>query len=185
MPALGRRFGLVVHVVDQAKFLRLASPHMPAARDHLGSRLDARQARGALCAAGARQDAQVHFRQAHLRALDRHPVVTAQRHLEPAAKGRAVQRCNDRLFARFDHVRDVRQLRVGQRLAELLDIRACDERPPCPADHRGLGLAVTLEPLDRLEQAVSNRVRQRIDRRVVDGDDGHFAIKHIADWGCH
>src|SRR3546814_8331336 len=80
----------------------------------------------ALRAAAAGQQAQRDLRQAHLRALQRHAVVAAERVFQAAAEGEAVDRSDDRLVALLQHV-----LRLARRtrpaLAELADVGAGDE----------------------------------------------------------
>ncbi len=83
--------------LDQAVLQRLGGPDRIAADDHLDRKLRTDRARQTLRAAGARQQAELHFGQAEPGFLGRDAEVTGQRDLEPAAERGAVNRGHDRL----------------------------------------------------------------------------------------
>ena len=80
-----------------------------AGHDHLERLLDADDARQALGAAGAGQEAELDLRQAELRGRHGDAVVAGQRHFEAAAERRAVDRGDDRLGAALDRGLNVEQ----------------------------------------------------------------------------
>src|SRR5438876_358370 len=73
-----------------------------ARHHHLERRLEPDEARQALDAAGARHDADLDFGKAYLTARRADAEMAAERHLETAAEGDAVDRCDHRLRARLD-----------------------------------------------------------------------------------
>jgi hypothetical protein len=96
-----------------------------AAGHHLQRLLGADDARQALRAAGAGQQAEVHFGQAALGRRHGHAVVAAQRHLEAAAERGAVDRGDDGLVRSRSSCTSAS--RAPRRLAELGDVGAGDE----------------------------------------------------------
>ena len=86
-------------LVDQADFLGLRGGDRIAGGDHVERRLDADDARHALRAAGAGEDAELHLGKAELRRRHRDAIVAAERDFEPAAQRGAVDRDHDRLRA--------------------------------------------------------------------------------------
>ena len=102
-------------------------------------RSDADQARQALRAAGARQQAELHFGQADLGRGHRDAVVAAQRHLEPAAERRAVDRGDHRLGRVLDRSSQLGQRSaIDRRLAEFGDVGAGDEGAAGADQHDGV-----------------------------------------------
>ena len=101
--------------------------------------------------------------------------MAAERELQPAAERGAVDRRDDRLRHRVEPVDDVVQERRLARLAELLDVGAGDEGAPGADDDRGADRWVALDRLERFEQADTDRMGERVDRRIVDADDCDIA----------
>ena len=165
------RFG-----IDQARGKSRSAADTLAAADHADGARDAHDARQPLRAAGARDDAQRHFRQAHQRARRRDTGITAQRQLEAAAQRRAMQRRHDRLAAVFDGLDHGGQLRFGQGLAELAQVGARDEGAAGADEHGTLQAVIGLDGRDGGHQAFTHGRRTGIDGRVVDDDDGDVAV---------
>src|SRR5439155_23265001 len=123
-------------------------------------------------ATGARQQDELHFRQAELRFLGRHAIVACQRDFETAAERRAVNRGNDRLrrvLHQDKHFGETRRLR---RLAEFGDVGARDEGAACAGQHDCLNFRVRDRALHAFEDAAAHRGAERIYRGAVDRDDG-------------
>ena len=85
----------VHHFVHQPGGQRILGAHLRAAGHHFGGFLRANDARQALRAAGAGQQAQLHFRQAEFGLGIAHPIMRAQRHFQAAAQGGAVDGGDD------------------------------------------------------------------------------------------
>ena len=172
-------------LVDQADLLRLRGGDRIARGDHVERRLDADDARHALRAPGAREDTELHFGQSQLRGRNRDAIVAAERDFEPAAQRRAVDRDHDRLRRILEAVDDGLQAGAGHRLAELADIGAGDIGPPRADQHHGLDLGIGGRLGQAIGQALAHRRAQRVDRGVVDGDDGDVAAALVTDGVGH
>src|SRR5581483_2751284 len=103
-PGLGLReqlFAIRDELVDQSRGLRLLGPQLLAFEQDRHRVLHADHARDALRRAAAGKKPELHFGLAELdlRIVDRDAVVTAERELEPAAEGGAVERRDDRTAA--------------------------------------------------------------------------------------
>jgi hypothetical protein len=96
--------------------------------------------------------------------------VAAERVLEPTAERIAMDGSHDRLVAPFHNLKG-RALRHGSRLAELADVGTGNEAAPCPDHDHRLDGRIGLAFLQRLHDAVADTGPQRVDGRVVDGDD--------------
>ncbi len=114
------------------------------------------QARQALRAAAARQDADQHFGQADLGARHGDAVVAGERVLEPAAERVAVDRRDDRLLALRPARRpDARRCRAAGALAELADVRAGDEAAARADQHHRLDVRIRCCPSRRASRMPS------------------------------
>ncbi|MCY1542238.1 hypothetical protein D9M68_779760 [compost metagenome] len=138
--------------------------------------LRAHEARRALRAARARQQAQRHLGQPQPGARQRDAVMRGQRHFQPAAQRGAVQHGHHGLGAGFDLVAEVGQDGRLRRFAEFADVGAGDEVPPGAGQHDGAHLRVRLGVADGRSQVGAHGGAQRIDRRMVDGDDKYVFI---------
>jgi hypothetical protein len=97
--------------------------------------------------------------------------------LEAATERVAVDGSHDRLGGTVqDFVR--RPLGRCPRLAKLTDIGAGDEAAACTDHHHGLDARVCLALLERFDDAIANAGSERVDGRVVDGDDAD-PILHV------
>ena len=170
------QFAFLGELVDDAPFLRLARAEGRAGENDVERLLDADEARQPLRAAGAGNEAELDFRQAAFRRGDGDAVMGGQRHLEPAAERRPVQRGDDRLRGVLDRIEHVREIGRGRRLAEFGNVGAGDEGAPGADEDDRLDGRVGLGRLDAPLQAVADGLRERVDRRRVDGDRRHVSV---------
>ena len=157
--------------IDDALALGLGGRDVTARQDGVERVLGAGEARQALGATGARQQAEMHFRQAHARGRQGDAIVRAQRRLEAAAQRRAVQRGHDQLGRVLHGCDDVVQVRARRRLAELADVGAGDEGAAAADQHDGIDVRIPAERLDAVLDAGAHRRGQCIHWRIVDGED--------------
>ena len=104
--------------------LQLLDRRRVAGDDELQRPFRPDQARQALRAAGARQEAELDLGQADAGAGRGDAVMAAERELEAAAERRAVDRRDDRLADALDRLDDLDQPGRAARLAELRDVGA-------------------------------------------------------------
>ena len=168
-------------LVHQAQPLRLLAADGITADDHRERLVDADETRQALRAASTRNEAELDLGLAEPRRLHRDAPVTRHRQLEPAAERGAVNGGDDRLRAALDDVLHLGERRLLRRLAEFGDVGAGDERAPgaCDDDRGGPGIAGRL--VDRVAQALTNVMTERVDRRIVHGHDRDAALTIEAD----
>jgi hypothetical protein len=173
-------------LVDEAHLIGLLGAHRIAGGAHFERVANAGDAGEALGAAGAGEEAELHFRNAELRGRYGDPIVAGERDLEAAAECGAVDRGDDRLGAILDHVYDLRQHRLGKSLGrvELADVRAGEEGLPFRDDHHGLHRRVGIRFLDAAHQPLAHGVAKRVHGRVVRGDDKDVAVAAGGD-GAH
>ena len=162
--------------IDQSDGLRLLGGNRIAAHDQRQRGFGADQARHALGARGAGDEAQFHFGQAQLRARHRDPVMARERDLAPAAQRGAVDRGNHGLVARFHRVERLGQARAHRGLAELGDVGPGKKRASVTADDDGLDAVVGEARLDLALEPRAHRLAERVDRRVVRHDDEDVAF---------
>ena len=172
-------------LLDQAVLERFRGADRIAADDHLDRELRTDRARQALRAAGARQQAELHFGQAEPGFLDRHAKVACQRDLEAAAERGAVNGGNDRLrriLHRGQHFG--RPGGFGGLPNSVMSAPAMKVRPPQVSTMRldfGIG--------DRLFHAIENTAAhggaQRIHRRAVNRDDADVVMTFELDHCVH
>ncbi|MNT11085.1 hypothetical protein D3C72_1459470 [compost metagenome] len=149
---------------------------MAAAEHQFERGLHADEARRALRAARAGQQAQRHFGQAQLGGGRGEAVVRRQGNLQPAAERGAMDGSDHRLGAVLDLQADLGQRGLLRRLAELADVRAGDEVAARADDQHALGAAVGLGRIDGGGQAAAHVHAQGVDGRVVDGHHAHVAL---------
>jgi signal transduction histidine kinase/CheY-like chemotaxis protein len=159
-------------LVEEAQAVRLRASDGVAAHDHLERVLHSHQARQALGAAGPREEAELHLRLAQARRADAHAPVTGHGHLEAPAERGAVDGGHHRLPAPLDQLQDLVQARLPGRRAELRDVGAGDERAPGAGDEHGGRLGVGGGLAQPVAQALTHVLAERVDGRVVDGQDG-------------
>jgi hypothetical protein len=174
--AFGARVGVGGQAVDQAERQRFLRARMAAAEHEFQRGLHADEARRALRAARAGQQAQRHFGQAQLGGGRGQAVVRGQRHFQPAAERGAVDGGDHRLGAVLDLQAGLGQRGLLRRLAELADVRAGDEVAARADDQHRLGRAVGLGRVDGGHEAAAHIHAQGVDGRVVDGHHEHVAM---------
>ena len=158
--------------IDQPERLRLLGRNRVAAGHHLHRirhRYDARQA---LRAAGAGQDAELDLGQAEQRLGRGDPVVAGERELEAAAEREAADRGDERLRHLVLAVVDVGQVGLDARAVELLDVGAAGERLRRADEDHCLDRGILVGFLEVLHDRRAQRVGEAVDRRVVHADDG-------------
>ena len=164
--------GVFDHFVDQTMAERFCGTDRITTKDHLYRELRANRARQALRTARPGQQPELHLRQAELGALDRNAEVTAERGFQAAAERGAVDRGDDRFrrgVERIDHFMQAGRLR---RLAKFGDVSPGDEGAAGTGEYDRLHLGVRDRRIDLFEDAATNCRAQRVDRRIVDRDDG-------------
>ena len=163
-------------LVDQPQFLRLDRADRSAARHHIQRLFDADDAGQPLRSARAGEQPQLNLGHAELGVLDRNSPVAGERDLEPAAERGPMHRGDYGFRAGLDRVDDRREHRKLHRLAELQNIRAREERLAFAANDDRLDLVIRGRLLDRGDEALADREAQRVDGRVVRGDDQHVHV---------
>ena len=126
--------------------------------------IDARQA---LRAAGAGQDAELHLGQAELRLRRGDAVVAGERELEAAAEREAADRGDQRLLHRVLLVVDLGQIGLQARGVELADVGAAGKGLAGADDHDRLHRRIGVGRLQVLQDAGAQRVAEAVHRRVV------------------
>src|SRR5262249_53572307 len=147
--------------------------------------LEPDEARQALRPARARKEAELHFGQAALRGRRRDAVVAAERDFETAPEGRAVDGPDDGLRARVVGVDDRTEDRLLRRLAELGDVRPCDERAALACEDDRFDARVGERLGETIREPLANGVGQRVHGWVVDGDDANVVSPLEGDDGGH
>ena len=164
----------VLHdLVDETQLQRLLRADGRACGHHfdgLGHWHDARQA---LRAARAGQDAELHLRQAKLRFRRGDAVVAGERELQAAAEREAADRRDQRLLQRVLEIVDVGQVGLLARSSELADVGASREALSGADQHHRLDLRIGRRVLETLQDAGAQRVAEPVHRRVVHRDDGY------------
>ena len=127
-------------------------------------------------AARAGQQAQVHLRKTELQVAGCAAVVACERGLRAAAERRAVQRRDHRLAAGLEPRQHVGQQRLERRTVEFAHVGAGDEVPAGAQEHDRAHGGIRVERLDGGEECRAHRLRQRVDRRVVEGEDRDVAV---------
>ena len=175
--ALGHRDGggqqIAIHnLIENTEAFRFIRRHVAARGDHVERDLHARQARQALGAPAARQNADQYFRQPDLGGAHRDAIIAAHRGFEPATQRIAMNGGHNRLGAGIELVgRAVPDRRPDAAFAELANIRAGDEAASGTDEHHGLHRGVSMGFFKARSDAFRHARAQRIHRRVVDGDD--------------
>ena len=152
-----------------------------AADNHVQGRLDADHARQALCAACARNEANLDFGQRHAAARCDHAVVATQRQFQAAAHGHGVNCRHRRLGAVFKCEDQAQEVGVldGLGRAEFLDVGAARECLASTGDHDGLDGVVGNGFLQPSHDAQARGKTQTIHGRVVEGDHGDVALNGV------
>ena len=163
----------VCNLVDQSEFKGQRSRDGIASRDHLERPLNPNQARQALSPARTRQQSKLHLRksEAGLRIGD--TSLAPHGHFQSAAKWRPVQCGHCWFFGGLVGVDDFPQAGLLHGFSEFLDIGTRHERLAAPRDDDCLDGIICCRLVEAAEQAFAHGVCERVDWRVVDGDDAH------------
>jgi hypothetical protein len=105
--------------------------------------------------------------------------VAGERQFEPAAERGAVDRGEDRLRSRLDLGEEVGQPRRERRAAEFGEIGARRKGAPPGDDDHGLDAVIGQRAGEPGLEPRPDRVRERIDRRVVDREDRHALLHPV------
>ena len=171
--------------IDQAQFQGARGAHRFAAEHHLQGRLHADQARQALGAAGAGQQAQVDLRQSQPGIGQGAAVMGRHGHLESAPQGVAVQGGYHRHRLRFDGLDDFGQAGGLRGFAELGDVGAGDESAAAAQQQYRPG-PVAPRRVQPLHDARPHPLGQGVDGGVVDTDDRDTLFQLVLDdWLAH
>ena len=176
--APSRSVALADQLVDQAHRRGLVRRHVAARGHHLEGLARADDARQALRAAGAGQQAEVHLGQAAPRAGHGDAVVGAQRHLEPAAERRAVDGGDHRLGRALHHRLHVEQ--AGPlRVAPPNSVMSAPAMNVRPSQIRTMAVAAgSAIAASKPSNSPSRTLKlERVHGRRVEGDDGDVALE--------
>jgi hypothetical protein len=121
------------------------------------------------------------FRQPDRSRVERNSIVARQRDLETPAKRSPVDGGNDRFLTRFDSGDDVGQERFDRRFAEFFNVGAGNEGSPGTGNNDRFASVISIDLNDCSQQAIANRLRQRIYGGVIDNDYGHIAMSFNTD----
>ena len=169
-------------LVDHAHLLAFTGRHVHAGGHHLQRLLRSNQPRQPLRAAGARQQAEIDFRQSAAGGRHGHAIITAQRGLQPAAEGGAVDSGDGRLRRALEVAHGVDRPLLAPR-SQATDVGAGDEGAPLADQHDRLGPGVGHGRLHPQRDAFQNASRQRVHRRRIEGDDADVAFECVVGHG--
>jgi hypothetical protein len=151
----------------------------PPLRAQLQRGLDAGEPRQPLGPAGARNDPERHFRLTDPRVLHGDAVVACHRDLEAAAERVAVNRGDERFADVLDgpeagvhRRRALERLRARLQRLEDVDVRAGDEGRSRADQDDGVRRLVLAGAGDRFGDRFRHAGTERVDRRIVHGEDG-------------
>ena len=162
-----------IDVVENAEILTGARRVMFTANDHIERGLHASETGYALGAAGAGNNPNGDFRLADLRGLRGNSIVAQHGGLEPAAKRVSLDRGDDRFFTHFHRLPPFGRCRIA--FAHLLDVGTGDEFAALSDQHHRFDIRVRVALGDAFRHAFRHAGAQRIDGRIVDGDDADGA----------
>ena len=104
-----------------------------------------------------------------------------KRDLKPAAQGDALDRRDPGFRDRIKHPNDAWQVRVLHRLTKLANIRTRDEAAARADQNAGADLWIGLCRTNGIGQPLADRMAQRVDRRVRQGDCRDPAVNFNCD----
>jgi len=169
-------------LVENAELFGLAGGVRVALEHELQRGLGADQAREALRAARTRKQAELDFGKTGLGAFGREAIVARQRQLEAAAERVAVDCDGVDLLAALDRRDDVaNRLGLGRRFGrEVVDVGAAAEDAVGAGEDHRFYRRVVLGRFDRGQQVGRIGERERVHRRIVEGQDPNpVAILHV------
>src|ERR1019366_3471254 len=171
----------VHHLVDYAELHGFRGRDWRAQRTHLDCLSHSRQAWQTLRPASAGNNAELHFRLAHLCAGTRDPVMSGHGQLHSASEGVPVNGRHDRLVAVFDALNQPRHLRYALAAAtgdclKFVNVGPGDEGAASSDEHDGGNPVVVVRLLDGFANRLAHLSAQRVHRRIVDGDDSEALL---------
>ncbi len=170
-------------LVENTQLQGFRRGHVAARDDHLERSLRADQARQALRAAAAWQDADQNFRQTHPGARDGYPVVASECIFETTSERVAVNRGHNRLRARFQRVMGAPGRRPAP-LAETANVRSGDKRPAGPDQHHGPHFGIGDAAVERVQYAFADTRPKRVHGWIVHGNDADRTLPaEVNDFG--
>ena len=176
--------------VHDAGFESIAGRDGIAGGTHFEGFDDAGEAREALRAAGAGDNAKFYFGLADLGAGNGNAVVAGHGEFQSAAEGRAVDGDDDGFPAVFDFQQDRQQacaarLSSAGEFAEFFNVRAGHEGAAAADQDRGFHRVIFVDLVDGVGDAFGYSGAQGVYRRVVDGDDGDVVLLGELDQVAH
>ena len=162
--------------IDETRGMRLGRTDRRTGNDHLERLHRADKTRQPHRAAAARQQAELHLGKAELGAGIGDAEMAAERQFQPAAERRAVDGGDRRLGDGLERRKDGAQFRLLHRFAEFGDVGASDKSPAGAGDDNSRDRSIIAQGDQSLHQRFADMKTQRVDRRVVDDDDGDIAV---------
>ncbi len=174
---------IAVHnLIHDAGFESGRGAHRIARGAHFHRFRDTGQPRQTLCSGGARDNPELHFRLTHLRRGNRHPIVACHRGFQSSTERGAVNRRHNRLGIVFHAVQYAHEagslfaISPGRDFPEFADVRAGDERSASADQHNRLYRVIFFEFIEAGDNSFRHARTQGVYRRVIDGEDTHFAV---------
>ena len=169
--------------IEQRGALEGGRGNRRAGHDHVERRFEADEPRETLRAAGAGNQAELHFRKSDLRVGPRHPVVAAEREFESSAHAGAADRGDHRLAGAFDDVHDRGQEGIGiERAAgKFLDVCAAREGALIADDDYDPHLRICDRAMQRMHELRAQRMRQRVEWWIVHREPRDALFDFVAD----
>ncbi|MNZ66335.1 hypothetical protein D3C78_845560 [compost metagenome] len=181
-----QRLGRGGQAVDQAQLEGAFGAQRLAGKDGFQSGFGADQARQALGAAGARQQAEGDFRHAQARLGLADAVAAGHGQLQAAAEGEAADRGDHRLGAAGQFDQQLGQGRgVEGGAAELGDVGAGAERQAAAVDDHGLDRRIGAGLAEGGLQLLAQGEAEGVDRGAAQPDQGQLVIQGVVDQGVH
>ncbi|MNF70883.1 hypothetical protein D3C84_528130 [compost metagenome] len=180
-------FAAIGQAVEQAEFEGAAGTDRLPRNHHVQRRLDADQARQALGAAGARQQAEVDLRQAETGVGFTDSVAAGQGQFQPAAEGEGADGRDQRLVQHGQAQQQVGQVRRGEGgvAAEFADVGTGAEQPVFAMEDDGLHLGVSGGAFAGVEDGSAQRLAEGVDRRAGQTDQGQAVFETVVDQVAH
>jgi hypothetical protein len=162
--------------VDQSRRQSVFGRDRLAGQDHRRGFFHADEARQPLRAAGAGNEPELDFGQTEPRVGGGDAEVAGEGDLKPAAEWGAEHGGHDRLVDRIDERDHLGKTGHHRRLVEFGDVGAGNKGASLRGQHDRLHRRVVTRAREGVGEPRAHVVAQRVDRRIVDRDDGDLAI---------
>jgi hypothetical protein len=166
------------HLVDQPEVHRPLCRNRIAAGNEFQRSLNPDESRQALSAARTGQETQLDLGKPDPRTVERHAIVAGERNLQAAAERRAVQCRNNELFRSLDLIT------LLWRLPEFGNVGAGNESAALANDENRLAVIVLSRANGALDP-LPHRVREGINRRIIDCDYANSGDNFVTDFSIH